>query len=123
MEIRTEEELFKCINRSMDDSTLFCKIRNALNTLLEVANMAENAELLNIYHAGKLKEIENIVEQLDENYEKFYDIFEKTLGNDIQSLKQNNCCNLDKQNLCKILNAKCNIQQDEVECCSIYDAG
>lgn len=80
-EIKTEKDLYKAIERSVDNSTLFCRVRNAMSELLAIAEKAKDAELLNIYEQADLIKYQTILEELDTNYECFYDILENRKDN------------------------------------------
>ena len=70
-------DLEKSIQKSLDNSTLFCKIRNSMNALLEIAQKADNAELLSIYEVADILEYTATLEELEDNYDLFYNIFEE----------------------------------------------
>jgi hypothetical protein len=76
MSIMTEKELFELLQRSQDNSTLFAKIRNTIEELLYIAEIADNAELLSFYQQSDLLRHKELLEELNSNYEKFYNIFE-----------------------------------------------
>lgn len=73
----TEKELFKLLTRSQDESTLFARIRNTLEELLYIAGIADNAKLLDIYQQADLLKYQDLLEELNANYEKYYNVFEK----------------------------------------------
>ena len=75
----TKKDLLESIKQSQDNSTLFAKIRNTMEELLYIAEIAENAELLDIYQQADLLEYKNLLEELNSNYEKFYNVFEKNI--------------------------------------------
>lgn len=76
MAIATLKELSELLERSQDNSTLFAKIRNTIEELICIAEIANNAELLNIYQKSDLLKYGELLEELNYNYEKFYNLFE-----------------------------------------------
>lgn len=76
-EILIEKDLFKILECSQDNSTLFAKIRNTLEELLYIAGMADNAGLLSFYQQADLLSYQELIEGLNSNYDKYYKIFER----------------------------------------------
>ena len=76
----TEEDLRIALEKALDNSTLFCRVRNALNTLLVIAEKADDAEILDIYERAELLQYNEVAEILENSYELFYNIFEKAKG-------------------------------------------
>lgn len=66
------------IARAYDNSTLFAKLYNAFNKLLEIANMAAEADILSYSDECELIEIRKLSEVLCENYDDFYEVLELT---------------------------------------------
>jgi hypothetical protein len=72
----TIEELNLSIARCYDEKTAFARLYLAFNELLDIARIAENAELLDIFQTANLVKYTTISEGLCENYDKLYNVME-----------------------------------------------